>query len=258
MVGGEEKIAMLRHQRYLLLLCLCLLVGPMRSQEVAALPGTLPDPVPNRHPSDRSVNFGIKGGFTSALFIVSDLIVNGVRIDQVQNNYKIGYFGSFFLRINRGRHFFQPEVSYVINRCEISLQKPQTDGDMTTLSQEASVRSSLHSIDLPLLYGYNIIKQGPYGLALFGGPKLRYLWKEKCDLTFRNFDQQDIQETLYPLNAALTLGVAVTIAPIFFDFRYDIGLHNISKKVTYTSTDASQLRFHRRDNILSFSLGAFF
>ena len=243
---------------YLLLLWLGLLVAPMSGQEVSTSSGTLPDVASNRHPGDRSVNFGIKGGFTSALFIVSDLMVNGRQIDEVQNNYKIGYFGSFFLRINRGNHFFQPEVSYVVNRCEITFPKPQANDDMTTLASEASVNSSLHSIDIPLLYGYNIIKQGPYGLALFGGPKLRFLWKQKCDLTFRNFDQQDIRETLYPLNAALTLGVSVTIAPIFFDFRYDIGLHNISKQVTYTSTDNSQLRFHRRDNILSFSLGAFF
>lgn len=243
---------------YLLSLWLGLLVAPMSGQEVSTSSGTLSDVAPNRHPGDRSVNFGIKGGFTSALFIVSDLMVNGRQIDEVQNNYKIGYFGSFFLRINRGNHFFQPEVSYVVNRCEITFPKPQADGDMSAFAQEAAVNSSLHSIDVPLLYGYNIIKQGPYGLALFGGPKFRYLWKKKCELTFRNFDQQDIQETLYPLNAALTLGVAVTIAPIFFDFRYDIGLHNISKKVTYTSMDNSQLRFHRRDNILSFSLGAFF
>ena len=243
--------------RYLLGLLLCLCIQSVYSQRIAPVPGTLPDPTPGRHSSDRSLNFGIKGGFTSALLLVSDLTVNGLQIDQVQNNYKIGYFGSLFLRINRGRHFFQPEVSYVINRCEISFLKPQTDNSIA-LSQEASINSSLHSIDLPLLYGYNIIKQGPYGLALFGGPKLRYLWRKQCELTFRNFDQQDIQETLYPINAALTLGVAVTIAPIFFDFRYDIGLHNISKQITYTPTDESRLRFHRHDNILSFSLGAFF
>lgn len=76
------------------------------------------------HRYDRRVNFGIKGGFTSSLFLVSDLILNGTVIDEVQNNYKIGYFGSLFMRINFNRHFLQPELSYTINRCNITFESP--------------------------------------------------------------------------------------------------------------------------------------
>jgi hypothetical protein len=88
--------------------------------QLPVVPGTdKPEHPQHTHRHDRRVNFGIKGGFTSSLFLVSDLVLNGTVIDEVQNNYKIGYFGSFFMRINFKRHFLQPELSYTINRCNI-------------------------------------------------------------------------------------------------------------------------------------------
>lgn len=214
------------------------------------------------------VNFGIKGGFTSSLFLISDFNIDGISISEVQNNYKIGYFGSFFVRINFDRHFLQPELSYNINRCNITFNKPQADNTLATGIMEASITSSIHSIDIPVIYGYNFIKEGPYGLAVFGGPKIRYIWNKKSEVTFKNFEQTNIHEELRPLNLSLTLGVAVTISRIFFDFRYDMGLHNISKRLTYDLPDdstindeidsARQICFQRRDNVLSFSLGVFF
>lgn len=233
-----------------------------------SVPGTYDDDHP-KTPNERSVNFGVKGGFTSSLFLVSNFSVNGVAIDEVQNNYKIGYFGSVFMRLNVERHFLQPEISYNINRCNITFEKSlPDDAPVGAIPEEASITSSIHSIDIPVIYGYNIIKEGPYSLAIFGGPKIRYIWSRKSEITFENFDQQNIKEKLRPLNLSITAGVAVTISRIFFDFRYDIGLHNISKHVTYdvssngninTEADSNnEIRFNRRDNVLSFSFGVFF
>lgn len=222
-----------------------------------------------RNPDNAPVNFGIKGGFTASLFLVSDLSINGQRIEQLQNNYQIGYFASLFMRINFERHFIQPEVSYNINRCNITFTKPlATDAAEGTVPEPAGITSTIHSIDVPVIYGYNLIKEGPYSLAVFGGPKLRYLWAHKSKTTFDNFNLDDIREDLYPLNVNLTVGAAVTISRVFFDFRYDIGLHNISKRISYALPDLppspdgekpdSEIRFHRRDNVLSFSFGVFF
>lgn len=211
--------------------------------------------------NEHSVNFGAKVGFTSSLFLVSGFSVNGTPIDEVQNNYKIGYFGSLFIRINFDRHFLQPEISYNVNRCNITFEKPlPEDAASGTLPEEASITSSIHSIDIPVLYGYNIIKEGPYSLAVFGGPKVRYIWDKKSDVDFENFDQTNIREELRPLNLSFTIGVAVTISRVFFDFRYDMGLHNISKHVTCddNADTENKISFHRRDNVLSFSFGVFF
>ncbi len=246
----------------LITLSLLLSVSEVRAQS-PHVPGTIDNEPPNVNKNEHKVNFGIKGGFTSSLFLVSNLSINGISINEVQNNYKIGYFGSLFMRINFGKHFLQPEVSYNINRCNITFYEP---GEIENTSEPASITSSIHSIDIPVIYGYNVIKDGDYSMAIFGGPKLRYIWNKKSEVTFENFSINNLHERLYPINASFTMGASVTISRVFFDFRYDIGLHNISREVTEDNTALSssatgsgtELRFHRRDNVLSFSLGIFF
>lgn len=216
-----------------------------------------------------TVNYGIKGGFTASLFLIPHFTVNGVPVDEVQNNYKIGYFGAVFMRINFGRHYLQPEISYNVNRCNITFDKPLPEGmSDNRMPEQASITSSLHSIDIPVIYGYNFIKSGPYSLGVFAGPKIRCLLTGQSEVAFDNFDQDNIRETLRRFNLSATLGVAVTISKVFFDFRYDIGLHNISKRIAYvipaddgtieTQEAGKGMHFHRRDNVLSFSLGMFF
>lgn len=243
--------------------------APVRTDTITSPAIELPETQQPQHPHERIVNFGIRGGFTASLFLVSDFSVNGQAIKEVQNNYKIGYFASLFMRLNFKHHFIQPEISYYVNRCNILFDKPQAGGapEGTPLEQ-ASITSSIHSIDIPVIYGYNIIKEDPYSLAVFCGPKIRCIWDRKSDVTFENFNLDNMKEKLYPFNLSLTLGVDITISRIFFDFRYDIGLHNISKKITYTPPEPlpspgeeipdNEIRFHRRDNVLSFSFGVFF
>jgi len=250
-------------------ICLYLaILSTLMWAQAPVVPGTIDD-TQSSPPKDSPVNFGVKGGFTSSLFLISGLNVDGVPIEELQNNYKIGYFGSLFMRINFNRHFLQPEISYNINRCNITFERPLPARDSTRpRSVEASITSSIHSIDFPVIYGYNIIKEGPYRLAVFGGPKIRYIRNKKSDITFDNFNQENIREQLHPFNISFTSGVSVTISRIFFDFRYDIGLHNISKRVTYNtltdehnSTDETAkygIHFKRQDNVLSFSFGVLF
>ena len=150
-------------------------------------------------PNTKKINFGIKAGFNSSMFMVSELKIKDVTIDEVQNNYKIGYFGAIFMRFNIKKHFIQPEASYNVSKGEITFDKlgsqhPAIEPDY------ASVQSVLHSIDFPILYGYNVVKKGPYGMSIFAGPKLRYLWGKQNEITFTNFDQKGIHEKLYPLN----------------------------------------------------------
>lgn len=45
-----------------------------------------------KRPDDRKINVGIRGGFNSSMFLVSNLKIKDVTIDEIQNNYKIGYF----------------------------------------------------------------------------------------------------------------------------------------------------------------------
>lgn len=212
---------------------------------------------------NKTIDFGIKAGFNSTMLIVSDFQINNVRIEELQNNYKLGYFGTMFLRINMKKHYLQPEISYNVSKGEITFDKlgsqhPAIEPDY------ASIQSTLHSIDIPLLYGYNLVKQAPYSMSIFGGPKLRYIWEKKNQITFENFDQKGINEQLYPISASVVAGISVSISNVFFDFRYEQGIHNISKSITYdninidNSTGQSQITLKRREQVLSFSLGIIF
>lgn len=209
------------------------------------------------------VRYGIKGGFNSSMYFVDKFVIKDVTIDKIQNNYKIGYFGSFFMQINMKRHFIQPELSYATSKSEIEFDKkgsqhPDIEPDYATIG------ATIHTGELAVLYGYNFTLSGPYSMCFFVGPKAKYVWQQKSKPKFKNFDQKGIQEELYPINMDAVVGVGVRISRIFFDFRYEAGLHNISKSVTYENINEdgqeqiSNIIFKRRNNILSFSLGLIF
>lgn len=230
---------------------------------LVALPGIAQQRDLKDYVGDKKVNFGVKGGFNSSMMLISHLSVDGHNISNIQNEYKIGYFASLFMRINFDRHFLQPELSYNINQCEIHFSAPKTD-DLIATPHQYAISSRISCFELPILYGYNFVKEGPYQMAVFGGPKIRYFWDKHSENQYHNFHQTGIKEEMYPLNLSMTMGIAITISRIFFDFRYDIGLHNISKKLDYSPNnlidvpDDEQIRFHRRYNTLSFSLGLYF
>lgn len=211
----------------------------------------------------KNINFGIKGGFNTAMYFIDEFKIKDITIDEIQNNYKVGYFGAMFVRFNMKKHFIEPELSYHVSKSEITFDKkgsqhPDIEPDY------ASINSTIHTIELPVLYGYNFIKEGPFGMSFFAGPKLKYVWNKKSELVFSNFDQQGIKEKPYPFNLNVVGGVGVNISKIFFDFRYEVGLGNISKSVTYTESNPdgtvseANMIFKRRSNLLSFSFGFMF
>ena len=202
-----------------------------------------------------TVNWGVKAGFTAALSFINDFSIGGTPVKEVQNNYRVGYLAAVFMRINFGRHFLQTEASYNVNNCDITFTKPLAEAPPlgTQTGERSSISSQICSLDIPVLYGYNFIKQGVYHMAVFAGPKIRLLWREKSDISFQNFDEEELKEELYPMGLSFTLGVSVTISPIFFDFRYDIGMLNLTKQLS-----GNEVHYERRDNVLSFSLGIFF
>lgn len=209
------------------------------------------------------VNVGVKTGFNSAMFFVDDLKVGDYSFDHIQNNYKVGYFASFFVRFNlRKHHFFQTEASYNIIKGSVSIAKTLENTDF--LKDNALVKTTIHSIDIPLLYGYKFIDSYPYGMALFAGPKVSYIWNRHAKSEYVGFYQQDISESFHPLYYSGVIGLAVNVSNIFFDFRYEVGLHNMSDEVTFDRAKTEmpyseqEIIIKRRRNILSFSLGVIF
>jgi len=214
------------------------------------------------NPREHKVNFGIKGGFNSSMYFVDEFKIQDVTIDEIQNNYKVGYFGAMFIRINIKRHFIQPELHYTLSKCEIEFDKRGSQHPAIK-PDYAFINATIRTVELPLLYGYNFVKAYPYGMYFFVGPKVKYVWTQKSKLEFNNFDRSGISEDLYPVNLSAVAGIGVTISNIFFDFSYEIGLHNISRSVIYESPGGSKestsdMTIKRRNNILNFSLGVIF
>lgn len=208
------------------------------------------------------INVGIKGGFNSSMYFTSRLELDGERMEDVQNNYKVGYFAALFVRLHIKRHFLQPEVMYNVYKGEIAFDKNQNKEN--TAPDFAKLNGTIHSLEVPILYGYSFVKSRPYGMALFIGPKLEYVWKHKTHEEFTGFGYADIKEELRPLNVSSVIGLGVNIANIFFDFRYEIGLTNISKSITYATVVNGEtiheqgIKVNRHRNVLSFSLGVIF
>lgn len=211
---------------------------------------------------EAKINVGMKVGFNSSMYFTSCLKLDGQRFDDIQSTYKVGYFAALFFRFHMNRHFIQPEFTYNVYKGDIAFNKNQNDA--TLLPDFAKLNSTIHSLEVPILYGYSFVKKRPYGMALFIGPKLEYIWKYKSDVDFTNFGHTNIEETLRPLNLSAIIGLGVNISNIFFDFRYEIGLNNISQSITYeenangTISRERGIIFDRHRNVLSFSLGVIF
>lgn len=214
-------------------------------------------------PHEPKVNVGIKTGFNSTMFFIERLTVGGQKLEHLQNNYKVGYLGAMFVRFNIKRHhFLQTEFSYNVSKGSISAAA--TEENINLLKNNALVKTENHSIAIPLLYGYKFIDSYPYQMSFFVGPQIAWSWKKNTSSDFSGFYQQSIRERFHPLTYSMVAGLAVNITNIFFDFRYEAGVHNLTRSITFDSISTEnpyneqELSIIRRRNVLSFSLGVIF
>ena len=132
------------------------------------------------------------------------------------------------------------------------------------LPENALIKTKVTSIDLPILYGYKFIDVHPYGMAFFVGPKVAWSWKQQTENEYSGFYQQAIRETGYPFNYSAVAGLGVNVSNVFFDFRYEIGLHNLTRSIDFDrqATEApyneSMIVVRKRRNVMSFSVGVIF
>lgn len=235
----------------LILLCFLLVGGiPVKAQSA---------------PQENSpkVNVGIKVGFNSTMFFIDHFLLGENELKDIQNNYKVGYFGAFFCRFNmKKHHFLQTELSYNISKGSVSI--PSSLDNAALIATNALVKTDIHSIDIPLLYGYKFIDAYPYGMAFFLGPKAAYVWEKHSKSEYSGFYQQHISEEIKPFTFSGVVGLSVNVLNIFFDFRYEIGWHDMVKSVSYAKEltdapyDAQDISVKRRRNVLSFSVGVIF
>ena len=209
----------------------------------------------------KNINIGIKAGFNSTLNFTHHIHIGEHKTDNISHNYKVGYTAIFFTRFNlKKHHYIQPELSVNITKGSISVNNAGVNKGI--VKDDALVKTEIHSLDLPIFYGYKFVDKHPYGMSFFVGPKIA--WFYKCKNEYSNFYQENIHEELRPINVSAVVGFGVNVSNIYFDFRFETGLHDISKYIVYDkeNTEAehrdNEIKIHRRRNVISFAIGAIF
>lgn len=203
------------------------------------------------------INYGVKAGFSSTIYDIIDLQINTFPINDYTAKSEISSFFTAFARFNLKKHYIQTEISYNISNYSIFFPANQwnSGADDTELS---IISTKVNGIEIPLYYGYHIMKSGPYGMSFYIGPKAKFVLADHSNHTFENFPYSDVEEKIYPINFSMMLGLGISISPVFFDFSFEYGLHNISQDISTTETDIAGIIFNRRKNVLSFSIGFIF
>ena len=221
------------------------------------------DVIPMLRINKETVNIGIKAGFNSSLNYTDHIHIGDDRIKDLTHNFKVGYTTILFARFNLKRHhYIQPELSYSITKGSLSISNTMENKGM--IEEDALIKSVIHSLDLPLFYGYKFIDSQPYGMSFFVGPKVSWFINSKSKMEYEGFYQKDIREKLNPINFSGVMGLGVNVSNIYFDFRYEVGINNISDYVVYDKEKTEEpynkydLRVHRRRNVISFAVGAIF
>lgn len=234
---------MTRRVALILALCLCC-VATQAKQKGTAL-----------------INYGAKAGFSSTLYEVSDLIIAGSPINDYMAKSEISSFYTAFARLNIDKHYLQTELTYNISNYTLEFASEQWNSSALPYDKSA-VTTKIIGFEIPLYYGYHILKEGPYGMSFFVGPKAKFILTSYSRHWFENFPYEYITENVTPFNFSLMIGFGVNIARVFFDFSFEYGLHNISNGFTTIDLDGNEskhgLIFNRRKNVLSFSFGFMF
>ena len=113
---------------------------------------------------------------------------------------------------------------------------------------------------VPVLVGYHLVKEGPYGLNIKLEPKGIYHYKKQQT---GSGPQAVITHQDDNINYAIDFvtAVGVTIGRLFLDFSYEFELHKTQSTYAYqclTQDRAGTLSIQQRRNALSFSLGMIF
>ena len=218
-------------------------------------------PLHARQQQDPVVNYGVKTGFSSTIYEVQQFQITGIPINEYDAKSEISSFYTAFVRVNILRSYLQTELSYNISNYSIIF--PTQQWESGAMSHDlSSIRTKITGLEVPRFYGYHILKEGPYGMSFYVGPKAKLILTDYSHHHFENFAYNSISETIRPINFSLMVGLGVNIRRAFFDFSFEYGLHNISKGFTtidntgYISSD--DIILDRRKNVLSFSIGFIF
>ncbi len=209
---------------------------------------------------DKTFNFGAKVGLNSSFPIVNSLTINNVTIHDVTYKYRVGYLAAVFCRINVDRFFIQPSISWTHFSGDIRFNLPTEEETPIQARDFDDLKYKISTLEAPVLIGYKIVKDGPYGLSLMAGPNIKYSYDVQYTSNLSNSPREYVSDnTPWAINAVC--GVGVSIWRLFFDVTYEFGINRVDSDFKdYSSEEItdSNLSIDKRTNMLSFSLGLLF
>ena len=211
---------------------------------------------------DKAFNFGAKVGFNASFPVINSLSINGQQVENIDIEYQVGYLAALFCRVNIERFFLQPSFSWHREEGYFRFSTPanllsgtETGGNSNLLKMRTN------SMDLPILVGYHLVKNGPYRLSFTVGPRFKYNYKVSYTVESTASQIEYINDNT-PFGINIDAGVGVSIGRLFFDFVYEFGLNQVESDFSRVG-DAStgidyDITIDKRTNVMSISLGFLF
>ena len=210
---------------------------------------------------EKRFNFGAKVGFNATLPVVNSLRVLDFEANQFQTSYQVGYLAAIFFRFNIQRFYIQPSPSWHYGRSHLhfTITLPEIDGAADP-PIKGNLRMHTQSLELPVLLGYHLVKQGPYGLSLMVGPKVKYNYKLDYNMAIDDREIRFVNDDT-PFGVNIVSGMGVSIGRLFFDFVYEFGLNQTEanfKQLNASPESSFEIQLNKRTNVMSMSIGMLF
>ena len=206
------------------------------------------------------ISYGFKIGFDATSLYMDNIVIDNHTIDRYNRDSQVGVNLTLFTRFNFSKCYFQTGAVGNFSRAAITFDKNSWDSESTE-ENPAAFSMEGYCIDIPFQFGYNVIKDREYCMALFCGPRIRIPIQNTYNTKFVNFGQENIVEIPYNFITTLSFGLNCSIDRTFFDIEYDLGINNISKRIDYDTTpqdNGGSVTLDRRHGTFSFSIGMIF
>lgn len=216
---------------------------------------------------DKAFNWGGKVGFNSTFPIINSLEISDVEAKDIRLQYKVGYLAAVFCRINMNKFFMQPSLAWHYSEGDIRFNISQeTDNSINSGVQPSphvpgnQLKYRTATLEMPIMIGYYLVKEGPYALSMMVGPNIKYNYKTRYTTNFTDSPREySSDSTPYGINIATGLGVSIW--RLFFDFTYEFGLNHVEsdfKEIKTNLPPEGNITINKRTNVMSFSLGVLF
>ncbi len=207
--------------------------------------------------TSRRFNFGAALGCGSTSLYMQDIRVGDYTTKDYSRSAEVCYILDAVCRLNINKCYLQSGLSFYNCGSSVTFDVPDTN---TGKDKRQSFSFSGEYLQLPITLGYNIIKQSPYCMSVFAGPKMAFPIKGKYTSHYSGFGERYNSEDIYPINMKLTLGMCFNISHLFLEFGYDFELGSQSDGIIYSTQPDSmaEVIMKRTTGILHFSVGFLF